>query len=145
MHTYTVPEKSLIYVNDKVWYPLNYSWAEPHLWKFSTSSYMAKDPFIKGLWNILRIPEWTELIAFARTFYNAIYIPELCSNQVWFKYLMTQIFETNQNVVIWLVKWFELIWKWLHGIWFENTCWFDLWFLFSPQIRKTFLACNLLQ
>ena len=25
---------------------------------------------------------------------------ELCSNQVWFKYLMTQIFETNQNVVI---------------------------------------------
>ena len=75
---------------------------------------------------------------------NIHYLPELCSNQGWFKYLMTQIFETNQNVGIWLIKWFELIWKWLHKIWFENICWFELWFLFSPQIRKTFLACNLI-
>ena len=29
---------------------------------------------------------------------------KLCSNQGWFKDLITQIFETNQNVIIWLVK-----------------------------------------
>ena len=33
---------------------------------------------------------------------------KLCSNQGWFKDLITQIFETNQNVIIWLVKWFDL-------------------------------------
>ena len=50
---------------------------------------------------------------------------ELCSNQGWLKYMMTQVFETNQNVVIWLVKWFDMSWFEIgylgfHLSWFES-------------------------
>ena len=102
-------------------------------------------------WNILRGSHepYSSCCLFYTVFIDSSFPKVLrlfLETRVVFKSGVIQIFETNQNVVIWLVKWFDLTWKWLHGIWFESTYWFDLWFLFSPQIRKTFfLACNLLQ
>ena len=73
--------------------------------------------------------------------------PELWSNQEWFKYLNIRIFETNQNVVIWLVKWFDLGWfksgciKLDLKILADLIC--DIFFHLEPQ--RWFLACNSLQ
>ena len=83
-------------------------------------------------WAIWGCPEWygligasgwgilvRESILFSQFVTLAYDQSELCLNQGWFKYLKIQIFETNQSVVIWLVEWFELIWKWMHGIQFD--------------------------
>ena len=38
--------------------------------------------------------------------------------------MMTQVFETNQNVVIWLVKWFDMSWFEIGYLGFDLS-WFE--------------------